>query len=85
MRREVLLGTLLRTVAGLCGDGPDRTMVELRAQPPTTKQITPLHFGVNAELFRPGLYYGTLPTSHPKSRHERKALRLSQGANRRGQ
>ena len=53
--------------------------VEINLGPPEGKVITALHFGVNAEFFRPGLFFGTLPESDPRSRRAQfaRALKLS--------
>ncbi|MBN2291258.1 MAG: hypothetical protein JXM70_02470 [Pirellulales bacterium] len=57
----LLLCICLSVVAG------EKT-VEVRAPQVTDKLVTPLHFAVNCEFYRPGVFAGTLPEDDPRSK-----------------
>ncbi len=42
--------------------------IPLAVGPPSSKLIRAVHFAVNCEFYRAGLYYGTLPASDPRSK-----------------
>ncbi len=66
---------LLASMLSAAGQSAPTTLTVGR---PTGKTISPLHFAVNCEFYRPGLYFGTLPKSDPRSKREEFARALKE-------
>ncbi len=50
--------------------GSDGSVLEVQRPGESGRPVTPLHFGVNSEFSRPGIFTGTLPGDDPRSKAE---------------
>jgi hypothetical protein len=66
--------TLLLLICAAVGADPGP--LEVRAPKEAGNPTTPLHFGVNSEFYRPGMFFGTLPAADPRSKAEAFAAAL---------